>query len=112
VGGICFGHRQSGGIVMKMHEYKTTNPFFDDLWNGRKPPVEIRKDDRPDKVEIGDMFWLREFDPTCQMGGDYIGRAIVAKVTYILPPFAGIAKGYKLYGIYILDKQEKQYDIQ
>jgi hypothetical protein len=95
---------------MKLIEFKTINPFFDDLWNGRKPPIEIRKDDRPEKVEIGDILWLREYKPAenpFQLGREYSGRDLIVEVTYILPPFEGIAPGYKLYGIRELTRRNK-----
>jgi hypothetical protein len=56
------------------HELKTIQPFFDDVWTGRKK-FEVRKADRP--YAEGDNLALREWD-----GEKFTDRGIFAVVTY------------------------------
>jgi ParB family transcriptional regulator, chromosome partitioning protein len=87
---------------MKMHELKTIQPYFDEVWSGWKN-FEIRKDDRGFKER--DILWLREFDPKTK---EY-GREILAQVEYILPAntFAGLSSGYCAMSIDILQRKDK-----
>lgn len=91
---------------MKMVEYKTINPYFTDVWNGDKT-FEIRKDDRPDeKLEVGDLVWLREYD-VGYPSSSYTGRSVLADVRYMIPAgkFEGLSDGYCAMGIYILQRK-------
>ena len=63
---------------MKKHELKTWPVYFEALWDERKR-FEIRKNDRD--YREGDELLLREYDPE---RGEYSGREIEAKVTYVL----------------------------
>jgi hypothetical protein len=89
---------------MKMHELKTINPYFTDVWNGMKC-FEIRKNDRG--FEVGDVLWLREFDPACYMGGDYTRKSVLATVDYMLPEntFAGLSDGYCALGVSVIQRK-------
>jgi hypothetical protein len=101
---------------MKMHELKTVNPWFTDMWNGDKD-FEIRKDDRD--YEKGDLVWSREYVPNTMhdkendclvITGDdpYTGRSIIGHIKYILPAgvFEGLSPGYCALGVTILQKRE------
>jgi hypothetical protein len=60
------------------HELKTWDEYFEAIWNHTKT-FEVRNDDR--KYETGDMLTLRE---TVKLTGEYTGRAIFARVTYLI----------------------------
>jgi len=94
---------------MTEHNLKTINPYFTDVWNWEKT-FEIRKNDR--NFKKGDLLKLREYEPCwdkendCLVsGGGYTGRVIYAEIDYILPEntFEGLAQGYCVLGINILD---------
>lgn len=84
---------------MAKHELKTIQPFFDDVWAGRKE-FEIRKADRP--FAFNDWLNLREWD-----GEKFTGRSIKAVVIYItslspmLPDYVGM-------GIHIFAKHHQE----
>lgn len=64
---------------MQTHELKTWPEPFEAVWDDRKP-YEVRVNDRG--FEVGDMLILQEFDPDTRT---YLGRRIVAVVTYMTP---------------------------
>ncbi|QVQ57040.1 ASC-1 transcription coactivator [Anabaena phage Elbi] len=71
------------------HELKTVNPFFTDVYEGRKN-FEIRKNDRG--YAVGDLLILREWT-----GNNYTNRRVEKIVKYILPSESfpdGIKPGY------------------
>lgn len=94
---------------MKVHELKTWPRHFFAIWNGVKK-FEMRKDDRG--FAIGDILHLKEWEPSLMYGvnnsGEYTGRSLVCKVTYILgqdeeqPEF--IADGWVVMSIEMLTK--------
>lgn len=91
---------------MKMHELKTINPYFSSVWDGVKK-FEIRKNDRG--FECGDILWLREYTPrNAYKEGSYSGRELLCQVIYLLSyeQFEGLASGYCVMGIIILQKRE------
>lgn len=98
---------------MKLHELKTINPHFTNVWDGKKD-FEIRKNDRDFK--IGDLLWLREYtscydeENDCLIsGGGYSGREILADVNNILiteNTFEGLSLGYIAMGISILNRRD------
>lgn len=45
---------------MNTHRLKTVNPYFQDVWDGRKP-FEVRPYDR--NFKVGDRVELFEYDP-------------------------------------------------
>lgn len=67
-----------------IHELKTEQPFFDEIFKGTKT-FEIRENDRDFKV--GDVLVLQEYDPdytpTHARDSRYSGREVKAAVTYI-----------------------------
>jgi len=90
---------------MKMHELKTINPYFSDVYDEKKP-VEIRLDDRGFEAE--DMLWLREYIPAyAHHHAEYTGREMICLVTYMIPAgqFEGLSPGYCLMVIKILQRR-------
>lgn len=61
-----------------IHELKTLPEYFEAVRKGDKT-FELRKNDRDFKV--GDYLALNEWD-----GKKYTGRALLAKITYMLDP--------------------------
>jgi hypothetical protein len=103
---------------MKMHEYKTVNPYFEAAWEGEKQ-FENRVDDRPEMPKVGDYLWLREYNECgfpcgfsvtkLREGGKpdpYSGRSIIAKVTYILDSHASLAPKYFSMGFQVIERRE------
>lgn len=66
---------------MSEHELKCWPPFFAAILAGDKP-FEIRKDDRA--FQRGDMLVLREWGPDAHGALRYSGRALSARVTFVL----------------------------
>ena len=62
---------------MRIHELKTLNPFFEDVWNGKKD-FEVRKNDR--NYQVGDRLKLIESGEIVYYGSRYI----LKDVKYIL----------------------------
>lgn len=62
---------------MQVHELKTLNPFFEDVWSGLKD-FEVRKNDRD--YQIGDRLKLIEYGEI----RDYRPRYVLKDVKYIL----------------------------
>jgi len=104
---------------MKMHELKTVNPYFSDIWDTRKS-FEIRKDDRG--FQQGDILWLREYEPNMLYDKEndclvicgtqpYSGREILCMVSHILPAgkFEGLATGYCCMEIKVLQRRGLNY---
>ncbi len=92
------------------HDLKTWMPYFEEVKSGRKQ-FELRKNDRGYK--IGDTLLLREYNllgvnnVTQEIEGEYTGRRIDVKVTYILnyEPMKnnfGLEKGYCIMGIQLI----------
>ncbi|MGD1319548.1 DUF3850 domain-containing protein [Chryseobacterium sp. 2R14A] len=81
---------------MKVHELKTVNPYFEDVWNLKKN-FEVRKNDRHFKV--GDKLKLLEVRTDGKRE-----RLIYVKITYILSGGQyGIDKDYVVLGIQALN---------
>jgi len=79
-----------------VHDLKTHPKPFSQVWD-RIKPFEIRKNDR--NYEIGDILFLREYDPK---EDTYSGRIVVARVTIVYKgPKWGIQSGYCVLGIFI-----------
>ena len=79
--------------IKKLHELKTINPFFEDIWRGLKD-FEVRKNDR--NFEIGDRLKLIEY------GANQIPtpRYILKDVKYILMGGQyGISDDYVVLGL-------------
>jgi len=81
---------------MNIHELKTVNPFFEDVWDLRKN-FEVRKNDRD--FQIGDKLKLLEVRTDGKRE-----RFIYVKITYILKGGQyGIDKDYVVLGIQALN---------
>lgn len=65
--------------TMKIISLKTINPFFTEVWEGRKN-FEVRLNDRD--FCKGDVLQLQEFNPDDFKG--WTGREVLAFVDYIL----------------------------
>jgi hypothetical protein len=69
------------GLEAEMkHELKTLPEFFSAIVSGDKN-FEIRRNDR--LFNVGDVLRLREFEPTAGNNGDYTGKAVEVRVSYI-----------------------------
>jgi hypothetical protein len=79
---------------MQIHELKTIQPYFDDVWCDRKT-FEIRKNDR--YFQINDLLVLKEYN-------GMMLRNIVAKIIYILDDVNYVKEGFVILGIKILEK--------
>lgn len=78
---------------MQVHEFKTLNPFFEDVWNGLKD-FEVRRNDR--NFKVGDRLKLVEH---CESNSS-VPRFILKDVKYILKGgLYGIADGYVVLGL-------------
>jgi len=75
------------------HHLKTTQPHFEDIWDGIKK-FELRRNDR--KFKVNDILVLREWDENKNV---YIGHRIKARIIYILDDFIGLQPGYCIIGI-------------
>lgn len=74
-----------------IHELKTRPEFFNDVAEESKT-FEIRKNDRPFKV--GDFLALNEYE-----NGEYTGRCMIVRITYILDSPEYCKTGYVTLGI-------------
>lgn len=77
---------------MAFHELKTWPEYFKPLWDNEKC-FELRTDDRG--FAVGDEVALREWSLAI---GDYTGRRVQFRVTYILRDFPGLTPGYCIIG--------------
>ena len=84
---------------MKIHELKTNDFYFKQVFEGRKH-FELRKDDRDfDKL---DVLHLREIDKDLE----YTGRECLARVTSILKNYQGLEKGFCIMSIQLLSRED------
>lgn len=83
----------------KTHYKKLTQPFFDDVWGGKKK-FELRKNDCD--YQVGDKIVLKEYDPKHD---EYIGRSMSAHIIYILKDYVGLEKGYCILGLGEIEKR-------
>lgn len=99
-------------MSVKIHYFKCWPQPFDAVVLGLKM-FEVRKDDRADRPRPGDLVLLREWVPTITVsdrgaddpalktvGGDYTGREIFLRVTYVaLPGEWGLPSGLYVMGL-------------
>jgi hypothetical protein len=79
--------------MSRQHHYlKTVNPFFVDVYNGKKT-FEVRFNDR--NYRLGDILHLQEFVPP----ETYTGREIRTEVVYLLNDEKYCKDGYVVMGI-------------
>lgn len=84
----------------KVHVLKCIQPFFDDVWEGKKE-FEVRNDDRGYKEE--DVVLLREYIPLDHV---YTGKYITATITYLIRGTVCLKEGYCAFGINLIYKGE------
>lgn len=116
---------------MKVHHLKTWPQFFTAVEANLKP-FEIRRNDRPEKFEVGDHLALEEFIPCedCKGTGSYVGakaryggsnrcacmdtqfpkgrltgRMVMREVTFILSRGFGLQDGFCCMGIKPVDSE-------
>lgn len=86
---------------MIVHEMKINARWFDDVASGAKN-FEIRKNDRDGGFTKGDILVLKEIEKNGNGVPYYTGRAVAAKVAYVLTEAdfpEGIRKGYAILGL-------------
>lgn len=79
---------------LEVHQLKTVQPYFDDIWKNGKT-FEVRKNDRDFKV--GDVLMLLEYEPkeACNpKTKGFTGKCVTAKITYILDNPQYCKEGY------------------
>lgn len=88
---------------MKIHELKTVQPFFDDVFYNRKK-FEVRKNDR--NFKVGDRLKLIEFPSENP-------RYVLKDIEYILEGGQyGIEKDYVILGLKELPNSNPLFDIK
>jgi hypothetical protein len=85
---------------MKIHELKTVEPYFLDVWYEIKT-FEIRKHDR--NFQVNDLVLLFEYEP---INNRYSGRWILCQIKYLLKKgeFEGLNPDYCAMRIEIIKK--------
>jgi hypothetical protein len=87
---------KGGGVI---HELKCVQPFFSAVKNGKKN-FEVRKNDR--EFMVGDILWLREYNPSITQNNGYTGEGFFRDIIYILKDIdypEGVQSGYCILGI-------------
>ena len=82
---------------MTIHELKTVQPFFNDIWNGIKK-FDVRLNDRDFKV--GDFLLLKEYG----LKG-YEPREILCEIIYFFNGWLMLKEGYVVLGIKVKEKR-------
>jgi len=85
---------------MTIHELKTWERYFKEIWNGNKT-FEIRVNDRDFKK--GDILLLKEYNPAFNL---YSGRSISVEITYILDDPFFLKEGYVIMSFIIKSREE------
>lgn len=75
------------------HEVKCVQPFFDEVWHGRKP-FEFRFNDRD--YRKGDTITIRLYVAENNM---YCNRIIKADIPYVLHEYQGMMPNYCVVGL-------------
>lgn len=84
--------------MIKIHELKTVNPYFEETWEGNKT-FEVRQNDRYFKTR--DLLILREYKGETQ---SYLTRYIIVQITYILNNPLYVKEGFVILATKILTK--------
>lgn len=79
----------------RIHKLKTIQPYFDEVWYQNKT-FEVRKNDRD--FQVDDVVILREYDP---VKDEFLGREVIANITYILKDYEFINPDYVVLAINI-----------
>lgn len=83
----------------RVHLLKTAAPWFDEVWNERKP-FEVRRNDRD--FRAGDVVVLLETDAR----GFYTPRRLIFRIGYVLTGFPGLRKGWCAFGLLVPNDDE------
>jgi hypothetical protein len=83
---------------MKIHELKTIDPYFQNVWDGNKK-FEVRFNDRDFKV--GDLLLLKKYDIPSKM---YLPVEILCDVIYLLSDEKYVKEGFVVLGIKIIKR--------
>lgn len=102
---------------MKMLHKKLTQPYFDEVKNGKKT-FELRKNDC--NYQVGDILVLQEYakemhviqsskgyfkEPVTRIvhnGMSLTGNEITTRITYMLEDYPGLEEGYCILGIEVI----------
>ena len=79
------------------HDLKCWPEYFQ-LIVDKKKTFEIRKNDRG--FEVGDILYLREYDPITQL---YTGRYETCRVLYVLQNYPAIQSGHVVMSIKVVN---------
>lgn len=79
-----------------VHALKIIPEYYEAVKSGKKP-FEVRKNDRDFKV--GDILALNEFEPDRAGTGEYSGRAVIARISYVLTNSEYCKPGYVVLGL-------------
>lgn len=88
---------------MIIHELKTVNPYFTQIWIGIKT-FEVRYDDR--NFNVGDFLLLKEYN-SGNLTMKYSFREILCEITSILRDKYMLGRDYVVMSIKIIKKMEK-----
>lgn len=99
-GSECMGFIQFNGRCPIIHELKTWNPYFTEIWNGYKF-FEIRKNDR--HFKRWDNLILKEYDP---IKDEYSGKEIKVCIQYIIDDPKFVKEGFVVMSIKVLEKRD------
>lgn len=78
---------------MKTHNLKTVNPYFEEVFSGRKT-FEMRKNDRD--FQPGDLVILMEYDA---WNNSFSGRVIAFKIGYVLYAYSGLQVDFVVFSL-------------
>lgn len=84
-----------------MHYLKCWNPYFEDMYQGKKN-FEVRLNDR--RFEEGDILIIWEYDKKTD---ERMSRHKIVEVTYVYAGDIGIEKGYVVLGIRDFSSKEE-----
>lgn len=81
---------------MTTHGLKTIEPYFSDIWLGKKT-FDVRFNDR--NYKVGDILYLKRYNTLPK-------KSITCQVIYILDDPTYIKEGYIIMGIKIIAKHK------
>lgn len=87
---------------MSIHKLKTINPYFQDVWDGKKT-FDLRLNDDGRDYKVDDVLILEEYDEKINV---LTGRRIFAKVPYILSGKPWLSDGYVCMSLSVFRKND------
>ena len=82
-----------------VHELKTWPRPFQAVLSGEKS-MELRRDDRSSRYDVGHRLHLFEYDPDL---GDYTGRQVLVEVTSTYREESAVPRGHVLMAVRPVD---------